>query len=125
MEWEESLCRTSARTVVAFPWEDHIWWVSSVHGKKQCGWWCAACGGQCDWRAPGRILVTQRSPNANDAKVLKAHAAPLGLCDNLVNALKFLANQQEDGDSPIESIVTAGMTEVEKASWMRTGASQK
>ena len=36
----------------------------------------------------------------------KAHGAPLGLCDNLINALKLLANQQKDGDSPIQSIVT-------------------
>ena len=28
------------------------------------------------------------------------------LCDNLVNAPKLLANQQKDGDSPIQSIVT-------------------
>ena len=28
------------------------------------------------------------------------------LCDNLINALKFSANQQKDGDSPIQSIVT-------------------
>ena len=44
--------------------------------------------------------------NGNEAKVFKAHAAPFGLCDNLINALKLLANQQKDGDSPIRSIVT-------------------
>ena len=38
--------------------------------------------------------------------MFKSHAAPLGLCDNLINALKLQANQQEDGDSPIQSIVT-------------------
>ena len=32
------------------------------------------------------------------AKVFKAHAVPQGLCVNLINALKLLANQQEDGD---------------------------
>ena len=31
--------------------------------------------------------------------------APQGLCDNLINVLKLL-NQQEDGDGPIQSIVT-------------------
>ena len=36
----------------------------------------------------------------------KAHAAPLGLCDNLINALLLLTNQQKDRDSPIQSIVT-------------------
>ena len=30
---------------------------------------------------------------------------PLGLCDNLVNVLKLLADQQKVGDSPTESIV--------------------
>ena len=28
------------------------------------------------------------------------------LCDTVINALKLLANQQKDGDSPIRSIVT-------------------
>ena len=37
---------------------------------------------------------------ANEMKVFKAHAAPLGLCDNLVIALKLLANQQKYGGSP-------------------------
>ena len=47
--------------------------------------------------------MIQPSVNANEAKVFNAHAAPLGLCDNLINALKLLANQQKDGDSPIQS----------------------
>ena len=54
---------------------------------------------------PNRILVVQNGVNAKEAKVHTAHAAPWGLCDNLVNALKLLANQQKDGDSPIQSIV--------------------
>ena len=53
------------------------------------------------------ILVVQIGPNADRAKVFKAHAAPSGLCDNLINALKLLANQQKDGDSPIQSKKTA------------------
>ena len=68
--------------------------------------WCAACGGQHDWRAPNRILVVQLGANATEAKEFRAHEAPPGLCDNLVNTLKMLANQQKDGDSPIQSIVT-------------------
>ena len=51
------------------------------------------------------ILVVHLGPNANEAKVFEARAAPWGLCDNLVNAPKLLANQQKDGDSPIQSIV--------------------
>ena len=28
-----------------FQVEDYIWWVSTMHGKKQSDWWCAACRG--------------------------------------------------------------------------------
>ena len=52
------------------------------------------------------VLVVQLGVNANEAKVFKAHASPLGLRDNLVKSLKLLANQQKDGDSPIQNIVT-------------------
>ena len=54
----------------------------------------------------GNGSLGQIGANANEAKVFKAHATPSGLCDNLINALKLLANQQKDGDSPIQSIVT-------------------
>ena len=62
---------------------------SSAVGGVQHG------GGQYDWRAPA---------NAHEAEVFKAHAAPLGLCDDLVIAVKRLANQQKDGDRPIERV---------------------
>ena len=52
------------------------------------------------------MLVVQLGVFANEAKVFKARTAPLGLCDNPINALKLLANQQKDGDSPLQSIVT-------------------
>ena len=48
--------------------------------------------------------MVQIGVNANEAKVFKAHAAPLALCDNRINALKLLANQQKDGDSPIQIV---------------------
>ena len=74
------------------PLEDYIWWVSSGHDdgrkkKKQCIWSCAACGGQYDWRNPNRFAVTQDSTDRGEAKVFRAHAPPLGVCDNLINAL--------------------------------------
>ena len=78
---------------------------SSGHGKKQCSWWCAACGGQY-WRAPNRILVKQDSTDHREAKVFRAHAAPQGTCDNLINALKLLTNQQKDGDRSVGKMVT-------------------
>ena len=40
------------------------------------------------------------------AKVFKAHAVHQGLCENLINALKLLANQQEDGDGLLRNVVT-------------------
>ena len=90
--------------------DDHIWWwdteTATTGKKKHCSWWCAPRGGQHQWRAPNRIKVVQIGANANEAKVYKAHAAPLGLFDNLINALKLLANQQKDDDSPIRSIAT-------------------
>ena len=72
---------------------------------------------QYEWRAPNRTLVLQISVNANEAKVFEAHAALLGLCDNLSNALKLLANQQTDGDSPIQSIVTGLHEKAENTLW--------
>ena len=33
------------------------------------------------------------------------HAVPQELCENVINALKLLANQQTDGNSPIQNIV--------------------
>ena len=57
-------------------------------------------------RAPSRILVVQTGADASQAKVFKAHAAPQGLFENLTNALELLANQQTDGDSPMQGIVT-------------------
>ena len=83
--------------------EDCIWWVSGGYYTK---WWCAICGERYDWRQPIRLLVVQTSEIINEAKVFNAHAVPQGLCGNLIDALKFLANQQEDGDGPIQNIVT-------------------
>ena len=58
-------------------------------GSNQTGsWWC------------------KQAKNVNQAKVFRAHAVPQGLCGNLINALKLLANQKEDGDGFIHSIVT-------------------
>ena len=57
-------------------------------------------------RAPSRLLVVPTGDSASQADVFKAHAVPQGVCENLINALKLLANQQNDGDSPIQSIVT-------------------
>ena len=81
------------------------------HGKMQCNWRCAACGGH--WRAPYRVLVIQDSTNPREAKVFRTHAAAQGTSDNLINSFKLLTNQQKDGNSPVENIV-AGILFVRK-----------
>ena len=70
-------------------------------------WCCAACGGKYDWRALNRVLVIQDSTDPREAKVFGAHAAPQGMCDNLINSLMLLANQEKDGDCPVEHIATS------------------
>ena len=40
---------------------------SVEHGKKPCTWWCAACGGQNDRRAPNGNLVVQDSTDPRGA----------------------------------------------------------
>ena len=50
--------------------------------------------------------MVQTGESVNQAKVFKAHAAPQGLCGNLINALTLLANQQDDGDGLVRNIVT-------------------
>ena len=58
-------------------------------GSNQTGsWWCK----------PGESV--------NQAKVFRAHAVLQGLCGNLIDALKSLANQLVDGDGFIQNIVT-------------------
>ena len=42
-----------------------------------------------DWRALNRSLVVQTGVSASQAKVFKAHAAPQGLCENMINALEL------------------------------------
>ena len=85
----------------SFPLADYVWWVSAGRTTK---WWCAICREKYDWRQPNRLLVVQTGEIFEQAKVFKA--VPQGLCENLINALKLLANQQEDGDGLLQNIVT-------------------
>ena len=105
----------------SFPLEDRVWWVSA--GKKHNSWWCAICGEKCDWRAPNWLLVVQTGGSASQTKVFKAHAVPQGLCENLINALKLLANQQKDGESPVQSeaLQQNFVKEAEKELWRAWG----
>ena len=88
----------------SFPLEDYFWWVSGRTGRNN--WWCAICGEKYDWKQPNRLLVVQTGESVNQAKVFRAHAVPQGLCANLIDALKMLVNQQEDGDGLVQNIVT-------------------
>ena len=96
--------------------------------KKHTTWWCAICrknmigsNGTGLWSYKEVIVLIR-------AKVFKAHAVPQGLCANLINALKLLANQQEDGDGLLQNIVkdlgegsrkglTDGLRELFKKPW--------
>ena len=82
--------------------EDCIWWVS---GWRLSIWWCAICGEKYDWKQPSRLSVVQTGDSIELAKVFKAHAVRQDLCANLINALKLLVNQQEDGDGLSQTIV--------------------
>ena len=84
-----------------FPLEDYVWWVSAGKTTK---WWCAICGEKYDWRHRNKLLVVQTGESFEQAKVFKAHAVSQGLCENLINALKLLASQQEDGDGSYRTL---------------------
>ena len=75
----------------SFPLEDYVWWVAAGKTTK---WWCAICGEKYQ---TGCRLCQQE-------KVLSRR--PQGLCANLINALKLLANQQEDGDGLLQNVMT-------------------
>ena len=88
----------------SFSMEDYVWWVSV--GKKHyklvvCDLWR-----KIRWKQPNRLLVVQAGESVKQAKFFKARAVPQGLRGHLINGLKLLANQQEDGDGLIQNIVT-------------------
>ena len=57
------------------------------------------------WRKV-RLEATEQARGCTEqAKGFKAHGVPQGLCANLVNALKLLANQQKDGDGLLQNVV--------------------
>ena len=92
-----SQCLTCARAATVSLWETTF---DGSLGERPQRWWCANLWKKYDWRQLNRLLVVQTGESFEQAKVVKAYAVPLGLCVNLINALKLLANQQEDGDGP-------------------------
>ena len=95
----------------SFPLEDNIWWVSTGHGDGS-NRRSIAVGGvryveeNTNGKHPTGYWFCSSVPMPMKLKTSKAHAAPQGLCEKLIDALKLLANQQTDGDSPIQGIVT-------------------
>ena len=72
-------CRTCAVNATAFRVVFNGAWRQQQEGrKKQCNWWCAACGGQYNWEDLNRVLVAQDSTDPSEAKVLRAQAPPAG-----------------------------------------------
>ena len=76
----------------------------SLMGEKHTNWWVCELFQKYDWKQPNRLLVVRTGESVDQAKVFRAHAVPQGLCGNPTNALKLVANQQEDGDGIIQNI---------------------
>ena len=83
----------------SFPLEDYVCW---VFGRKHTRWWCAICGERYDWKHQTGFQSCKQVIVLRQAKVFEAHAVPQGLCANLINALKLLANQLENGDGLLQ-----------------------
>ena len=73
---------------------------SSKKGKQPCDWRCTACSGQYNQKDPNRVLVILDSAGPSDASVFRAHAPPQGASENLMCALKLVANQEMGGGQP-------------------------
>ena len=64
-------------------------WGANTNGEHPTVfWWCSSAQTQKKRQFSGHMMV------------------PQGLCENLINALKLLTNQQRDGDCPIQNIGT-------------------
>ena len=91
-------------TATSFPLEDYglvgLW--EKTHKLVVCNLWRKV---RLEATRTG-FLVVQTGESFEQAKVFKAHAVPRGLCAILINPLKLLANQQEDGDGLLQNIVT-------------------
>ena len=87
----------------SFPMEDYVWWVSAVRKAYKLVvrdlWRKIRL-----WKQPNRLLVVQTRESVNQTRSSERMQAKV--CWNLINALKLLSNQQEDGDGLIQNIVT-------------------
>ena len=79
--------------------ESYIGWVSTGHGDSS-----KTCGDQYNWKDPNRVLLIQDSADSSEATVFPAHVTPQGARENLICAVKMLANWQTDGDHLVDTI---------------------
>ena len=86
---EESQCPTCARIATVSLWKTTFG--GSAGGNIQIGG--AQSDERYDGKQPNSLLVVQTGERIEQAKVFKAHGVRQGLCANLINALKLLANQ--------------------------------
>ena len=84
----------------SFPLEDYVWWSLGEKG--------VTIGGVrfVEKKTTGSIQTGSRCCKEVKVLIRPRSAVPRGLCGNLINALKLLANQQEDGDGLTQNIVT-------------------
>ena len=90
-----SLCRICAHIAVAFLQRNIFGGYRPERSTADGG--AQSLETKYEWTAPNSLLVQTTSVSASQAKVVKAHAASK-VCENLINTLKLLANQQKDGD---------------------------
>ena len=118
---EESQCRTCARIPIVSLWK--ITFGGSLGENIQIG------GTQFvkKKRLEAGFLVVQTGDSIEHVKVFKA--VPQGLYANSINALKLLANQQENGDGLLRNIVKdlgketrRGLTDVDNERALDVGA---
>ena len=61
----------------------------------------------CDHRVHRKFVSeswSYKTARTVEKQTFFEHGAPQGVCDTLINALKLLANQQKDGDSPVKML---------------------
>ena len=93
-----------------FPLEDFIWWVSArrrpQEEKEAMQLVMCSVGRPVRLEGPEQGSWSYKIARTTEKhKFHRAHAATQGMCVNLINAPKLLANQQKDGDSPVRVIV--------------------
>ena len=103
--WSREVLHPRTCSVTAFCWRTSCGLSPlDMRRSRAAGFVRHVTAGMIGW-GPNRKLVVQDS-TVPRATVFRAHAAPQGTCEHLVNALKLLTNQQKGGDSPVETVVT-------------------